>query len=51
MENILTRSGKSCDRSAVEGIYKSNNFLSAAAVFVKAVFSCDLDSTLVSFCA
>ena len=53
VENLLSCCRKSAKRSAVETVYKGNDdiSLSVLAVFVKAVFSCKLDSALVSLCA
>ena len=51
VEHILSCSGKRSHGPAVERIYKRYDFLSAAAVFIKAVFSCDLNRALVCFCA
>ena len=49
VENVLTRGGERGHRSAVEAVHQrdDNITLGVLAVFVKAVFSCDLDRALV----
>ena len=51
MKNVLSGRRQCGDGSAVEGINQCYNFLTAAAVFIKAVLSGHLDSTFISFCA
>ena len=50
MKNILTCCGKSCNSSAVKGIVKRYDFISALAVLVKAVLTGNFDCTFVSLC-
>ena len=51
VENVLSRCRERSHCSAVEGIYKGDDSMSALAVFIEAVLPCHLDSALVSLCA
>ena len=51
MKNLLSRSGESAQSSPVKGIHQRNYIVPSPAVFVKAVFSCKLNSAFVRLSA
>ncbi|MEI3524108.1 MAG: hypothetical protein V8Q36_08330 [Anaerotignum sp.] len=49
MVSVLSCGGKGCHGSAMERVLQGNDFVSACAVFQKAVFSCGFDDAFIGF--
>ena len=51
MENLLTGSCQSGDRSSMEGVYQGDDFITCGAFCFRSVFSRKLDSAFIGLCS